>query len=225
MPGPLSARPRVARVALMVLLLGLHVALLGVLQFRHVAAAGPAGRMLVTLELRKPPPAPTPAAAAPRRASLPRPSPLIEGSGTAPLLTTAAPAASAPGAEPAPTPSAQAPLNLSLPPGSAATATLTRRNPALTDPRSHSVRRDRMAAALGSTACMLDELQPDGSIARIPGHYNDVPTASSQSDPFGHGRSTGGGFEGGAALGGGMRGTTAQAGGGGKVTVCIPDRR
>jgi hypothetical protein len=227
----LSPRAGGVRAGLMVLLGALHASLLGVLlSTKHTTSSVPTERlMLVSIKPANISPQPFRTRTLPRRdvaqvlrntSALPR----LPGSGSASIVVVEQPAlASAPEAA-----SALVPLNLNLPPSDAATATLTKRNPALSDPRSNSVRRtlnDRIAALLGSKECTLEEQLADGTTERVSGHYESVPTASSQADPFGHGSSTGGGFGAGASLGGGMRGTTVQAGGGGNVVVCIPDRR
>ncbi|MCV2357031.1 hypothetical protein LNV09_23045 [Paucibacter sp. B2R-40] len=216
---------------MMVLLGALHASLLGVLlSTKHTTSPVPTERlMLVSIKPPKISSLPLSTRTLQRRdvaqvirntSALPR----FPGSGSASIVVGEQLAmASAPEAA-----SALAPLNLSLPPSNASTSTLTKRNPALSDPRSNSVRRtlnDRIAASLGSKECTLEEQLADGTTQHVSGHYESVPTASSQADPFGHGSSTGRGFGAGASLSGGMRGTTVQAGGGGSVAVCIPDRR
>jgi len=116
---------------------------------------------------------------------------------TAPTLVVAEPSAVAP-TTPALAASAATPLRLDTHLSRETLAALNRtHNPAVDDPRSNSPHLsldERMAIAMGSVDCFLDERLPDGSVRRFQGQWQSQPTLAGSADPFGHSFSTGGGF-------------------------------
>ncbi len=149
------------------LVAALHLALLAALWLHRPALLdGPGERRLTTVRLitpsvPRPAPAPRPELPTPRLAvpALPSlPAPVTEPAVTTPAVTT--PALAAPAAEPAPeaTPP-RSTLRLTLPPGYAASSAAAR-NPALSDPRSNTVRptlEDRIADATGGAGAWVEE--------------------------------------------------------------------
>ena len=139
----------------------LHLALLAALWLHKPAALNERGdRRLTTVRLILPAPRPTP----PLPTPLPTPAPRVPTPDPAliapPAFTTDAapavatnPAATAPAPEASPTEAPRSTLRLTLPPGYAA-STAAARNPALSDPRSNTVRptfEERIADAAAQT--------------------------------------------------------------------------
>lgn len=187
---------------LLALLAAAHIALLGQLasqlQTQRQAKANKARPLWSSLTLWLRPP---PVKAVAKPAEPPRPVPRIAApdparqdlaptaTSTAPLAEAATPAATeaAPGppsAKPATGNEAEgtrAPLRLTLPKSGKPGEFTQFHNPALHDPRSNTRIRltmeEKMAIALGSVECILEERQPDGSIWRGAGRKLTVAPA------------------------------------------------